>query len=309
MTLSLRDRVIVAACRRSYRIGQHANSEVTLRTPFGTIVVPIVQGAGLSLLKWDPAATRRVEWLRELQRLLPGTVVDVGVNLGVYLVATALASREVRYVGFEPNAACAAYADQLIRRNGLTGHTVLPTGLGDRSGTLSFHLAGAHDVSGTAVEGFRPTTVAPLETTICIERGDMLLDSMGVDAISLIKIDVEGGELEVVRGLEATIVRQRPVMIVEVLPYHHLLRAGGERLWGADMSARTAAAELRRGRIHALDAELRGHGYLTYRIRRDHSLQPIAHLDPGELVDLRAVDHFCVPAERRAGFERAFALA
>ncbi|HEU4629036.1 MAG TPA: FkbM family methyltransferase [Gemmatimonadaceae bacterium] len=304
-TLSRIDRLYVAACRRSYRFGQRTNRPVTLQTPFGPVVVPIVQGAGLTLLHWDASASRRVEWLRALQRLQPGAVVDVGVNLGVYVIATALASPAIRYVGFEANAACVAYALQLIRHNALTAHTVLPIGLGDHTGTLAFQIADTHNVSGTAVLGFRPPAATGFRTTICVGRGDALLASLELEAISLVKIDVEGGELEVVRGLDETIRRHRPAMLVEVLPYQHLLRPGAERTWGPDAAARRAAAALRRERIHALDAELRRREYLTYRVHRDGRLEPLAHLDPGELADLQAVDHFCVPAERRDGFERA----
>jgi FkbM family methyltransferase len=44
------------------------------------------------------------------------------------------------------------------------------------------------------------------------------LDAMHLEPIGLLKIDVEGYELNVVRGAEATIMRDRPVIVVEQKP-------------------------------------------------------------------------------------------
>ncbi len=50
------------------------------------------------------------------------------------------------------------------------------------------------------------------------ERGDALLER-GVPAPDLIKIDVEGFELEVLRGLERTLIERRPRLVVESSGY------------------------------------------------------------------------------------------
>ena len=46
------------------------------------------------------------------------------------------------------------------------------------------------------------------------------LDDYALDDVDLIKIDVEGYEFFVIQGGEATITRNRPVMIVEQKPQH-----------------------------------------------------------------------------------------
>lgn len=61
-----------------------------------------------------------------------------------------------------------------------------------------------------------------------------MLDEMKFDMVDFIKIDVEGGELDVVRGAEETIRKHRPVMVVEQKPDH------GARFGNSD----TAAVEL-----------------------------------------------------------------
>ncbi len=61
-----------------------------------------------------------------------------------------------------------------------------------------------------------------------------MLDEFKFEAVDFIKIDVEGGELDVVRGAEETIRKHRPVMVVEQKPDH------GARFGNSD----TAAVEL-----------------------------------------------------------------
>ncbi|MHA1664401.1 MAG: FkbM family methyltransferase [Candidatus Njordarchaeales archaeon] len=46
---------------------------------------------------------------------------------------------------------------------------------------------------------------------------DDVLDKLNIGKVNYIKIDVEGAEFEVLKGLEKTLKKHRPVVIVEVL--------------------------------------------------------------------------------------------
>jgi methyltransferase FkbM-like protein len=45
-----------------------------------------------------------------------------------------------------------------------------------------------------------------------------VVTALNIDAVAIIKIDTEGGELEVLRGVAATIARCRPFIVCEILP-------------------------------------------------------------------------------------------
>ena len=82
-------------------------------------------------------------------------------------------------------------------------------------------------------------------------RGDDALASRGGE-LGVLKIDAEGAELDVLRGLAETIDRDRPLIICEVLPI------------GAPGSE---AAELRRRRAHSVEMTLADAGYRDARNR------------------------------------------
>ena len=78
--------------------------------------------------------------------------------------------------------------------------------LGDKHGTVGMEIV--EGLSGRSHVTSEGTT--PMRT----------LDSYGFDNVDFIKIDVEGFELFVIKGAEQTILKHRPVMIVEQKPKH-----------------------------------------------------------------------------------------
>lgn len=148
--------------------------------------------------------------LKALKRHLgPGaTVVDVGANVGNHAVFFARRMKARRVVVFEPNPLAAAPLMANVLLNRLADVVRLD------------HLGIA--LGAAAAEGFgmRPhdrnlgaTRLRPREGRIAVRTGDACLADETPD---LIKIDVEGMELEVLAGLSATIARARPLMLVEV---------------------------------------------------------------------------------------------
>jgi len=131
----------------------------------------------------------------------PGmTVVDVGANWGYFtLLAAALVGSSGRVVALEPEPRLFAVLAENIRRNGLTHTTALACAVTDRESVLAldgFDAAqGNWGVSRVAqAHGAAPTQVSGRAL-------DDLLDSQGVERVEMVKIDVEGHELSVLRGM------------------------------------------------------------------------------------------------------------
>ena len=51
---------------------------------------------------------------------------------------------------------------------------------------------------------------------LALRQGDRYLESLGIDRVDLIKVDVEGFELQVLAGLTQTLRRHRPTLMLEL---------------------------------------------------------------------------------------------
>jgi FkbM family methyltransferase len=121
-----------------------------------------------------------------------GTFVDVGANTGFF---TAMVSRHLgptgRVLAFEPNPAAYSRLVRNVEANGAGNVATYNVGLSDTKSTAILRLHEADD--GTASLHIP----AGREFEVSLARGDELLEFNP----DLVKVDVEGHELAVVRGL------------------------------------------------------------------------------------------------------------
>lgn len=279
------DTLRIAAARRSWTLYKYQNTVVTMRFGSRRIRIPIFDRIGLYNVALDDRDLRFAALLRRLLSGRAGTVIDVGANIGQFMLRLLVADPQRAWIGFDPLISCCNYVEHVIRENRLTRHTILPLGLADRPGIVSLYYSDDTDVSASAVDGFYSDQHARLHRPIVVERGDDVLRRLDADAaVALLKIDTEGGEHEVLEGFDATIARCRPLLIVEVAPYAHV--------------ANPAVRALREERIRRLDALLKGLGYALHRIRNGDGLEAVGdRLDPGSSTDLVDMDYLGVPSE------------
>lgn len=148
-----------------------------------------------------------------------GVVIDVGVNVGQTLTKVLSIDRNREYLGFEPQVGCCYFVDQFLRLNGLRNASVLPIALSDSNHTLTLYSSGEFDEMASVADQRDVTGVLRAETTHVQARiGDEVLRELSVREIAVIKVDVEGAELQVFRGLRDTLRTKRPPLIFEVLP-------------------------------------------------------------------------------------------
>jgi FkbM family methyltransferase len=126
----------------------------------------------------------------------PGSVVlDVGANVGIYTLLAAKLGAKVFAIEADPrNLKMLRYH---VHLNGFDDRvTILPTAVGDQEGTVTlFHFEGNCGHSNL-FEGTDPVQV-PCRT----------IDSLGLPAIDVCKMDIEGSELKALKGMDETIKR------------------------------------------------------------------------------------------------------
>lgn len=146
-----------------------------------------------------------------------GRVVDIGANAGWYSLHAALdpGARKAGVVAFEPVPDTRAILVDNLIANGLSGIVeVRDCALGAADGSLTLHIPA---VTGSVAASSRPLfpdqpnrTVSVPVTTL-----DRALDDGG--AVGLIKADVEGAELFVLKGAGRVLAKDRPVLMLELL--------------------------------------------------------------------------------------------
>jgi len=148
-----------------------------------------------------------------LAELFPrgGTAVDVGANQGVF--AYALAERAGRVVAFEPNPDYARFARWMLRGRAEL-HRVA---LSDQPGRATFHVPLADDGMVLHLAGSLKRTHTQFTRNRTYEVEVRTLDSFSLADVRFIKVDVEGSEREVLDGARATIARDRPALLLELL--------------------------------------------------------------------------------------------
>jgi len=193
------------------------------------INIPVINGNGYFNL--FPVKEPWMETL--IQKCLAeraGCIIDVGVNLGQTLLKIASFNNTVDYYGFEPNPVCYNYSKELISRNDLHSFKVFPVGLSDDAAVVKLFGDNDHASGATVVEGFRNNTEKyKLIHHVPVMRGDVVLKDENINAINFIKIDVEGAELEVIKGLQQTLQKYKPIIILEILPVYSLESPNGKK--------------------------------------------------------------------------------
>jgi FkbM family methyltransferase len=159
---------------------------------------------------WEPGVTALFHGL-----LSPGDVcIDVGANVGYY---TLLASRLVGPAGhvyaLEPAPSAFIRLNDNLALNGVSNVTALATAAGAEEGHADLY-SGSGNVGMSSIRHAHETWTA---TRVTVRPLPALVDPSELARVRLVKIDVEGFEVEVLRGLEPAFARGfAPAFIVEL---------------------------------------------------------------------------------------------
>jgi FkbM family methyltransferase len=208
-------------------------------TDVGAVVVQGLSMCGRARHRgylWDLRAGCKEPLMARLfeRSVRPGaTVIDAGSYVGFYaLVAARRAGPEGRVFAFEPNPEAYAALCENLSRNGLEEIVdAVPFGLGERTRRRRFYEA--------AGDGSESSLFPPRRSRRSIESACLSLDhALGERPIDVLKLDIEGGEVEALRGMRRTLAASPDVSVFVECNPRALRRAGS--------SARALLDELRR---------------------------------------------------------------
>jgi FkbM family methyltransferase len=186
----------------------------------------------LNLSDWSERQTYFLARYHDLhlQRLIdrcvrPGErVVDVGANIGMLTLHAAARVGPAGVVdSFEPNPVCCRRIEAVLARNNIRQVRLHPMGLSDAPASLVLSILQNHTGMGTlaAVDPSARVT-ARVEVPVRVADEVLLSDPRPV---VLVKIDVEGFETRVLRGMRQLLQRDKPIVTTEIVDVW-LKRAG-----------------------------------------------------------------------------------
>jgi FkbM family methyltransferase len=157
----------------------------------------------------------RAVWLREMGIK---TVLDVGANVGQFTTSIRKLLPEAKIYAFEPVEAC--FQDLARRRQGDALFQAFPYALGAEDGSAELNVndftpsSSLLPTASAHVEEF-PFTARTAGATVEIRRLDSVVPALDLTEPMLIKLDVQGFEMQVINGGRETLARA-DVLITEI---------------------------------------------------------------------------------------------
>jgi FkbM family methyltransferase len=245
-------------------------------------IIPVINCAGFTNLSenYEP-------WFSNfLQKILISSrpyIIDVGVNIGQTILKLATLNKDVYYLGFEPNPTCYSYSRKLIQANSLTNYKIFPVGLSDKFQVLSLFGDNDYAAGASLIGNFRKNVKRYSNIqNVAVAEGDKILAEENLPQIDFIKADVEGAELEVMKGLPETIAKYQPLIMLEILPVYSLDNENGVQ---------------RKTRQDELLAVMKNYGYQCYLVdEKKCMLNPINSIPVHS--DMGRTNYFFIPLQK-----------
>jgi len=182
--------------------------------------IPLKGNVGYkNLFEWD-------SWMLPILKRLnieEGVFIDVGANIGQTLLKYKSLLSSQNYIGLEPNPHCVKYLQELIKINNFSSIKIIPKALTNQKdqNELILYQNDITDGMASLIPQMRPNNKESKRIKVdTITGADFAKEVEG--KVQCIKIDVEGSELEVLKNLNFIITRDRPYIIIEILPVYEI---------------------------------------------------------------------------------------
>ena len=148
----------------------------------------------------------------------PGwTVIDVGANFGWYSIHfSQLVGQNGKVFVFEPVPETYEELNSNIKLNSSQNIKVFNFALGNKDGSISFGVPAFDGGSGASSEFLKYSK--RIRTTM--RQLDDVMKEQNINKVDFIKVDIEGGELNMLKGAEKLLEHFRPKILIEIVDIH-----------------------------------------------------------------------------------------
>ena len=176
-------------------------------------VTDLIQETILLEGMWDPCLTNFIE-----SNLKPGNVfIDIGAHVGYF---TLLAANKVgdsgKVLAVEPNPFALKDLQQHVERSDLKNVVIEHSACGESNGVVNLFLHTESNTSMASLSNSNASGGSSVE--VPCQPLDQLFEKHALKKADLIKVDVEGAELSVLRGMRNVMLEFSPMIVLELEP-------------------------------------------------------------------------------------------
>ena len=147
-----------------------------------------------------------------------GVIIDVGAHIGYLTKEFAQAHQaNIQVIAFEPGDYCMSILRLTVKN--LSNVTLVKAGLGNHDGFSELKLPikkrGNWGI-GLSQIGGDTNTREYLVNSVEVKKLDTYADETNLNRVDLLKVDVEGGELDILKGATKLIKKFKPIWYLEV---------------------------------------------------------------------------------------------
>jgi FkbM family methyltransferase len=154
-------------------------------------------------------------------------MVDIGANTGVFSIYAASVNSELEVFSFEPHPSNYKRLLKNVSINRLRNVKAYDCALGPSDSEIEFTVPADMSISTTssANDGFTRNfhRIEYVKVPVKQKKLDDILAKIPITSADVFKIDVEYYELEVLKGAEAILRNNKPMIIIELLDYEDLV--------------------------------------------------------------------------------------
>lgn len=187
-----------------------SEGEVEIKIPLSSKLFVSKKDSGLGLMLRAKGNFEPVQTKKFIKSIKKGDVVlDIGANIGYYSVlASKLVGKKGKVYAFEPDPRNLKLLYKNLEVNGCQNVVVVEAALGSKKGKLFLTQDISNPGESSLAKGKKGKKIL-----VDVIRLDDFVRQKRIKNVDLIKIDVEGAELEVLRGGLATLKKARDLKI------------------------------------------------------------------------------------------------
>ena len=147
----------------------------------------------------------------------PGDVfLDLGANIGYFSLLVAKNLPSVKVISFEPVLGLFEKMNDNISLNNIKNISTVSAAVGEISGERELFVSAPDNLGMSSFH--QPENYSGKKERVKVVNIDDWFKTSGLSKIDVIKLDIEGSEFDVLKGMKKVLQKQKPILIVEVNP-------------------------------------------------------------------------------------------